>query len=152
MTLRDYSRRQIPIFAEVDMEISHQGRKTSATVYLRSDQATGESSLLGTNVLVDLGWMFPGLGVKTCEERVSDGGGVRLINAERIPSRGGMVVEARFDRPLKGEMMVEPFQKPLHKLDIESMLVKLGLLGRINLITTPMQKIYNGDESGISGC
>jgi len=44
VTLRDYSRRPIPIFAEVDLEISHQGKKTTVPVYLQLDQCQGGES------------------------------------------------------------------------------------------------------------
>ena len=52
VTLRDHSRRPIPIFAQVALEFHLEGRRVSVPVYLRSDQgpAAGESCLLGTNV------------------------------------------------------------------------------------------------------
>ena len=36
--LRDYSRRPIPVFAEVNLEFSYQGQRVTVPVYLRSDQ------------------------------------------------------------------------------------------------------------------
>ena len=68
ITLRDYSRRPIPIFAKVDLEFSYQDKQIITAVYLRSDQGTaGEPCLLGTNVVIPLGLMVPGPGVATKE-------------------------------------------------------------------------------------
>ncbi len=44
-------------------------------------------------MLVELGLVFPGLGVETREEGVCEKGTVRLVRAERIPGRCGVVVE-----------------------------------------------------------
>jgi len=52
VTLRDYSKRAIPIFAKVDMEISLQGKRITVLVYLRSDQGPkGEPCLFGTGAI-----------------------------------------------------------------------------------------------------
>ena len=62
VTLRDYSRRPIPIFAVVELEFEWQGNKMSAPVYLKSEQGSGmvsEPCLLGTNVVIPLELMIP---------------------------------------------------------------------------------------------
>jgi hypothetical protein len=152
VTLKDYSRRPIPIFAEVDLEISHQGKKTTATVYLRSDQGTGgESCLLGTNVLVDLGLVFPGLGVETSGEGVRDGGIVRLIKAERVPSRCGVVVEAMVEGRNGAMLMVEPVQDE-SGLELEPMLVQPGLSGKVCIvICNPSPEVVHLKQGQLMG-
>ena len=53
VTLRDYSRRPIPIFAVVDLEFCVQGRSVTVPVYLRNDLGpVSEPCLLGTNVVM----------------------------------------------------------------------------------------------------
>ena len=84
--LREYSRRPILVFAEVNLEFSYQGQRVTVPVYLRSDQGlAGEPCLLGTNVVLLLGLMVPGLGVQARELGVAEVGVVRLIRAERVP-------------------------------------------------------------------
>lgn len=93
--LQDYGRRPIPVFAEVNLEFSYQGQKVTVPVYLRLDQGpAGEPCLLGTNVVLPLGLMVPGLGVQARELGVAEVSVVRLIRAERVPSQCGVVVEA----------------------------------------------------------
>ena len=84
ITLRDYSRRLIPIFAVVDLEFEWQGNRLTAPVYLKSDQGPkGEPCLLGTNVVIPLGLMVPGPGVRPQEVGAGDAGTVRLVSAQR---------------------------------------------------------------------
>lgn len=65
VSLRDYSQRPIPVGAQVELEVDWNGEMVLAPVYLRSDQGTqGEPCLLGTNVIIPLGLMVPGTGVK----------------------------------------------------------------------------------------
>ena len=60
VTLRDYSQRPIPVGAKVDLEGEFNGKKMTATVYLRGSGSTeSESLLLGTNVVITLGLMSP---------------------------------------------------------------------------------------------
>ena len=114
--LRDYSRRPIPVFAEVNLEFSYQGQRVTVPVYLHSDQGpAGEPCLLGTNVVLPLGLMVPGLGVQARELGV---GVVRLIRAERVSSRCGVVVEALVEG-CEGPVMVEPLQSVLGSCGLE---------------------------------
>ena len=79
-------------------------------VYLRSDQGpAGEP--LGTNVVLPLGLMVPELGVAEVDV-------VRLIRAERVPSRCGVVVEALVEG-CEGPVMVEPLQSVLGSCRLE---------------------------------
>ena len=95
VTLRDYSRRPIPIFAVVDLELCVQGRSVTVPVYLRNDLGrVSEPCLLSTNVVILLGLMVPGPGVHVGSSVMGQGGVVRLVKAERIPSHCGVCVEA----------------------------------------------------------
>lgn len=76
-------------------------------VYLRSDKGTaGESCLLGTNVVLPLGLMVLGPGVET-REVSGEVGCVKLIRAEWVPGRCGVVVVAIVEG-CSGTVMVEP--------------------------------------------
>ena len=117
ITLRDYSRRPIPIFAKVDLEFSYQDKQIITAVYLRSDQGTaGEPCLLGTNVVIPLGLMVPGPGVATKELGLTQVGTVRLVRAERIPSQCGVVMDAQ--------------------LTLEHMLVEPDSAGKVSIVVT----------------
>ena len=68
MVLRDYSQHPIPIGAKVELEVEWQVNRVTAPVYLWSDSIVrGEPLLLGTNVVISLGLMIPGPGVKPRE-------------------------------------------------------------------------------------
>ena len=96
-------------------------------VYLRSDQGPA-SEPLGTSVVLPLGLMVPELGV-------AEVGVVRLIRAERVPSRCGVVVEALVEG-CEGPVMVEPLQSVLGScgLEIEHMLVEPDRSGEVSTV------------------
>lgn len=90
----------------MDLEVRCGGKTVTTLVYLRSEHGgNGESCLLGTNVIVPLGLMVPGAGARPREnvpslqakagEAEKKTSVVRLIRAQRIPSRSGVVVEAK---------------------------------------------------------
>ena len=93
---------------------------------------------------MDLGLVFPGLGVETSEEGVSDVGGVRLIKAERVPGRCGVVVEATVEGNFKGDMVrIEPNQDAFG-LDLESMLVEPDKSRRVCIVVcNPSSEVVN---------
>ena len=136
--LQDHSRRPIPVFAEVNLEFSHQGQRVTVPVYLRSDQGpAGESCLLGTNVVLPLGLMVPGVGVQARELGVAEVGVVRLIRAERVPSQCGAVVEALV-KDYEGPVMVKHLQSVLGScgLEMEHMLVEPDRSGKVSIVVT----------------
>ena len=111
VVLRDYSQRPVPIGACVDLEFEWQGKSVTTTVYLRSDLGTqGEPCLLGTNVVIPLGLMVPGVGVEprggdsTVEGRTNPV--VQLVQAKRVPGCSAMFLKARMDTELSGGAVV----------------------------------------------
>ena len=133
VTLRDYSRRPIPIFAVVDLEFCLQGRSVTVPVYLRSDQGpVSEPCLLGTNVVIPLGLMVPGPGVHVRSSVMCQGGVVRLVKAERIPSHCGVCVEAVVEG-CDGTVLVEP-KLVCAGLEFESMLVEPDSSGKTMIV------------------
>ena len=130
ITLRDYSRRPIPIFAVVDLEFEWQGNQLTAPVYLKSDQGPkGEPCLLGTNVVIPLGLMVPGPGVRPQKVGAGDTGTVRLVSAQRVPSRCGVVVDAIIEGCCKGPVMVEPVVGS-SGIELECMVVEADSSGK----------------------
>ena len=111
VTLRDYSQRPIPVGAKVDLEVEFNGKKMTATVYLRGSGSTeSESLLLGTNVVIPVGLMSPAKGVS------SRGGAtakVRLVQAKRVPGGKGAIVEAQVDglHPCGSPLLFQPCPK-----------------------------------------
>ena len=135
ITLRDYSRRRIPIFAKVDLEFHYQDKHIITAVYLRSDQGTAsEPCLLGTNVVIPLGLMVPGPGVATKELGLTQVGTVWMMRAERIP---GVVMDAQIEG-IQGTAIVEPLQSVLEEagLTLEHMLVEPDSAGKVSIVVT----------------
>ena len=115
MVLRDYSQRPVPIGACVDLELEWQGKSVTTTVYLRSDLGIQEEPcLLGTNVVIPLGLMVPGVGIEP------HGGDsmvkgmtspmVQLVQAKRVPGCSAIFLKARMDTEilLGGAVVFEP--------------------------------------------
>ena len=89
--LYDYSRRLIPIGAEVDLTFSWQGKTVKAPVYIRSDVGRGgEPCLLGTNVVIPLGLMTPAPGVEPRGpedvECPGQSARIQLVQGVRVPA------------------------------------------------------------------
>ena len=152
ITLRDYSRRPIPIFAVVDLEFEWQGNQLTAPVYLKSDQGPkGEPCLLGTNVVIPLGLMVPGPGVRPQKVGAGDTGTVRLVSAQRVPSRCGVVVDAIIEGCCKGPVMVEPVVGS-SGIELECMVVEADSSGKVSLvITNPSPEVVQLDTGQCLG-
>ena len=153
ITLRDYSRRPIPIFAVVDLEFEWQGNQFTAPVYLKSDQGPkGEPCLLGTNVVIPLGLMVPGPGVRPQEVGAGDTAStVRLVSAQRVPSRCGVVVDAIIEGCCKGPVMVEPAVGS-SGIELECMVVEADSSGKVSLvITNPSPEVVQLDTGQCLG-
>ena len=92
-------------------------------VYLRSDQGpVSEPCLLGTNVVIPLWLIVPGPGVHVRSSVMSQGGVVRLVKAELIPSHCGVCVVAIVEG-WYGTVLVE-LKLGCAGLELESMLVE----------------------------
>ena len=111
----DYSQRPIPIGACVDLELEWQGKSVTTTVYLRYDLgAQDEPYLLGTNVVIPLGLMVPGVGVEPCGGDLSLKGVanpvVQLVQARRVPGCSATFLKARVDTGVlpSGAVVFEP--------------------------------------------
>ena len=137
VTLKDYSRRPIPIFAVVELEFEWQGNKMSAPVYLKSEQGSGmvsEPCLLGTNVVILLELMIPGPGVTVREPGVGQTGMVRLVRADRVPSRCGVLVEAVVE-VCSGDVFVSSLPGG-HGIEVEPMVLRPDGDGKVSLVVT----------------
>ena len=64
MVLRKYSRGQIPISGEVDLEFAWKGKMIVSPVHICSDKEIGEPLLLNMNVVIPPGLMQPVTGVE----------------------------------------------------------------------------------------
>ena len=127
VTLKDYSRRPIPISAVVELEFEWQDNKMSAPVYLKSEQGSGitmvsEPCLLGTNVVIPLELMIPGPGVTVREPGVGQTGMVRLVRADQVPSRCGGLVEAVVEG-CSGDVFVSSLPGG-HGIEVEPMVLR----------------------------
>lgn len=103
--LRDYSRRPIPIFAQVNLVFSQQGKKVTAPGRIKDH--------LVSHVVLPLGLMVPGPGVCPREVGMGAVGTVKLVRAERVPSQCGV-----------GTLLVEPSLNGL-EVEIEHTLVQV---------------------------
>ena len=110
--LRTYSRNQIAISGQVDLEFTWKEKTIASPVYLRADKEDGEPLLLGTNIIFPLGLIQPAPGVEARVSKAKSGGGgtVRLVKAERIPQESGMLVKAQLEgvQGKVGPVVVEP--------------------------------------------
>ena len=70
ITLRDYNQSPIPIGAHTEVTFGRKGRTVTTTAYIRSDLASGEPCLLGTNMVMPLklNQMVPNVGVEGTAE------------------------------------------------------------------------------------
>ena len=74
ITLRDYNQSPIPIGAHTELTFGRKGRTATTTAYIRSDLASGEPCLLGTNMVMPLKLMVPNVGVEARGGSASVGG------------------------------------------------------------------------------
>ena len=139
--LRTYSRNQIAISGQVDLEFTWREKTIASPVYLRADKEDGEPLLLGTNVIVPLGLIQPAPGVeaRVSKAKSSGGGTVRLVRAERIPRESGMLVKAQLEgvQGKVGPVVVEP--GPMCEglgLSMEEMVVEPDADGCVSVIVS----------------
>ena len=172
VVLRDYSQRPIPIGAKVELEVEWQGNRVTAPIYLRSDSIVrGEPLLLGTNVVIPLGLMVPGPGVKPREAVPSQSTGqeepdlvteeqpltVHLVCAERVPARADVGVDAvvRGMGSCPGPLLFEPSCETTTKclLDLEDTVVHPDLSGHVQLVLrNPTGEALSGEYSATRAC
>ena len=97
VVLRDYSQRPIPIGVQVELTFEWKGKTVRTTVYILSDLGiSGEPCLLGTNVVIPLGLMTPGLGVEPSKPATSL---VHLVQNAKIPGNSTVYVKAQVRLP-----------------------------------------------------
>ena len=92
-TLKDYSRRIIPIGATVNLVIGWKDTSVTVPVYLA--EKYGEPFLLGTNAILGLMTPDPGVegtGMENADCSRPKSCGVRLVSSTRVPSRCSVVV------------------------------------------------------------
>ncbi len=106
--------RPTPIFADVDLEFTHK-KKPNVPVYLQTRDKVVSLCVVGTNVLVSLGLVFPGVGVVCKGPDRNQYGRVKLVRAERVPSESGLAVHAQVEcgEVRKRSVLVDPRKEKL---------------------------------------
>jgi len=90
---------------------------------------------------VSLRLVFPGLGVECRSEGSVQSGSVKLVRAERIPSRCGVVLEAQVEGlAAGGSVLINPLERSsgvcMSELCIEPMVVEPDQSGKVSIVVS----------------